>query len=120
MQTIIVRNQTSGSEIGDRIEYAATPLTRLVGLLGKDHVAAGEGLWINPSSGVHTFGMNCAIDVVGLDRSMRVVKLWPRLKPLRMTSISTRIRSVLELAAGEIEARSIQVGDVLSAVTVKK
>jgi uncharacterized membrane protein (UPF0127 family) len=120
MQTIVIHNQTSGAEIGDRIECAATPLTRLIGLLGRNHVAAGEGLWIKPSSGVHTFGMNCAIDVVGLDRSMRVVKLWPRLKPLRMTSISTQIKSVLELAAGEIEARSIQIGDVLSAAVKKK
>ena len=115
MQTVVILNRTTCAEVGQCIKRAETSLTRLVGLLGKTNLEAGEGLWIRPSSGIHTFGMRFAIDVVGLDRNMRVVKLWPRVKPQRMTSISTRVQSVLELAAGEIEARSIQIGHVLHA-----
>ncbi|WP_128912087.1 DUF192 domain-containing protein [Granulicella sibirica] len=120
MQTVVIRNHISGAEIGDRIEYAANSLTRLVGLLGRSTLTAGEGLWIDPSSGVHTIGMRFAIDVVGLDRSMRVIKVWQRLKPQRVTSISTNVRSVLELAAGEIDARSIRLGDVLRATPAQR
>lgn len=113
MQTLAILNRTTRAEIGDRIECADTSLTRLVGLLGRSGLEAGRGIWIRPSSGVHTFGMRFAIDVVGLDQGMRVVKLWPKVKPHRMTSINTKVRSVLELTAGAIELQSIQIGDVL-------
>ena len=66
----------------------------MVGLLGKRGLNAGEGLWIKPSSGVHTLGMMFGIDVIGLDKELRVVKLWPRLVPFRVTSVSLKIRSV--------------------------
>ena len=113
MQMLVILNRTTRADIGDRIECADTSLTRLVGLLGRRGLEAGGGIWIRPSSGVHTFGMRFAIDVVGLDQGMRVVKLWPRIKPHRMTSINPKVRSVLELVAGQIEARAIRVGDTL-------
>lgn len=74
---------------------------------------AEEGLWIRPCSGVHTFGMAFAIDVVGLDGDWRVTKLWQNLRPHRMTSLVPRVRSVIELPAGSIDNRSIHLGDVL-------
>jgi uncharacterized membrane protein (UPF0127 family) len=120
MQTVTITSRDTSIAIGHRIECADTSITRLIGLLGKRTLCAGEGLWIKPSSGVHTFGMRFAIDVVGLDRDMRVVKLWSRVKPQRITCISTRVRSVLELAAGEIEARSLQIGTLLSATPSNK
>lgn len=119
MQTVAILNRLNGVVIGERIGCAQTSITRLVGLLGRSNLEGGEGIWIRPSSGIHTFGMRFAIDVVGLDRDMRVIKLWSRVKPHRVTSVSTRIRSVLELAAGEIAARSIQLGDVLNASPVQ-
>ena len=115
MQNVAILNQTTCAEVGQCIKRAESSLTRLLGLLGKGSLEAGEGIWIRPSSGIHTFGMRFAIDVVGLDREMRVVKLWPRVKPQRMTSVNMAVKSVLELAAGEIEARSIQIGHVLHA-----
>ena len=120
MQTVAILNRRDGVVVGDRIGCAETSITRLVGLLGRRSLKAGEGIWIRPSSGVHTFGMRFAIDVVGLDREMRVVKLWQRVKPHRVTSVSSKIRSVLELAAGEIATRSIQLGDVLNVDPVQR
>ena len=119
MQTVAIRNQGNGVVVGDRIGCAETSITRLVGLLKRTTLARGEGIWIRPSSGIHTFGMRFAIDVVGLDRHMRVVRLWSRVKPFRITSVSPRIKSVLELAAGEIALRSIRLGDVLTAVPLQ-
>ena len=114
MQTVAILNRLNGVVIGHRIGCAETSITRLVGLLGRKNLEAGEGIWIRPSSGIHTFGMRFTIDVVGLDREMRVIKLWSRVKPHRVTSVNTKVRSVLELAAGEIALRSIQLGDVLN------
>ena len=117
MQTVTIRERYTRAAVAHRVECADTSLTRLVGLLGRSVLNAGEGIWIQPSSGVHTFGMRFAIDVVGLDRDMRVVKLWRRVQPHRITSVSTKIRSVLELAAGEIDTRSLKIGQTLYAVS---
>jgi uncharacterized membrane protein (UPF0127 family) len=85
----------------------------MVGLLGRRSLAAGGGLWINPSSGVHTFGMAFSIDVVGLDRNLKVIKLWRCLKPFRLTSVSLKLKSVIELPCGVISHSQLQIGDQL-------
>ena len=111
MRAVTVRNTTRDSLIGDRVIVADTSMTRMFGLLGKRGLDTGEGLWIKPSSGVHTVFMRFTIDVIGLDKEMKVVKLWPDLVPYRLTSVSTRVRSVVELPAGQIAASGVQVGD---------
>lgn len=113
MRAVTVRNTTRDSLIGDRVTVADTSMTRMFGLLGKSGLDAGEGLWIKPSSGVHTVFMRFSIDVIGLDKEMKVVKLWPDLVPYRLTSVSTRVRSVIELPAGQIAATGVQLGDRL-------
>ena len=79
MRVVTVTDETRETVIGSQIEIANTSLSRMFGLLGRRGLSTGEGLWIKPSSGVHTFGMMFAIDVIGLDKNLRVVKLWPRL-----------------------------------------
>ena len=113
MRVVTVTNQTRETVIGNQITIANTSLSRMIGLLRKRGLNAGEGLWITPSSGVHTFGMEFAIDVIGLDKNLRVVKLWPRLVPFRMTSVSLKVSSVIELGAGRIAECQVQVGDLL-------
>lgn len=113
MRVVTVTDTTRGTVIGDRVEVADTSLSRMVGLLGRRGLNAGGGLWIMPSSGVHTLGMMFSIDVIGLDKELRVVKLWPRLVPFRVTSVSLKVRSVVELEAGRIEACQVQLGDLL-------
>ena len=113
MRVVTVTDTTRGTVIGDRIQVAETSLSRMVGLLGKRGLNAGGGLWIRPSSGVHTVGMMFSIDVIGLDKELRVVKLWPNLVPFRVTSVSLKIRSVIELEAGSIAACQVEMGDLL-------
>jgi uncharacterized protein len=108
-----VTNTTRGNTVGDRIELADTSLKRMFGLLGRRGLDAGGGLWIKPSSGVHTVGMSFKIDVVGLDGELRVIKLWRCLVPFRVTSVSLKMRSVLELPCGVISESMMQLGDQL-------
>lgn len=111
--TMSLRNITRSTTIGTRITIADTSLTRLIGLVGKRRLDAGCGLLIRPSSGVHTFGMLFSIDVVALSRSLKVLRLWHRLPPFRVTSISLKTHSILELPAGQISLCRMQVGDQL-------
>ena len=108
-----LRNVTRATTVGTRIAIADTSLTRLQGLLGKRRLDAGCGLLIRPSSGVHTFGMLFSIDVVALSKNLKVLKLWHRLAPFRMTSISLKTHSMLELPAGQISHCEMRVGDQL-------
>ena len=111
-----VTNTTRGTTVGDNIELADTSLKRMFGLLGRRGLDAGGGLWIKPSSGVHTVGMSFGIDVVGLDRDLKVIKLWRCLPPFRVTSVSLKLRSVLELPCGTIAQAQTQVGDQIQIV----
>src|ERR1019366_10741976 len=106
-----VTNTTRGVSVGDSVELADTSLKRMFGLLGRRSLNAGGGLWIKPSSGVHTFGMAFKIDVVGLDRDLKVIKLWRCLAPFRVTSVSLKMKSVLELPCGTISQSQMQLGD---------
>ncbi len=108
-----VTNTTRATVVGDNIELADTSWKRMFGLLGRRGLDAGGGLWIKPSSGVHTFGMAFSIDVVGLDKDLKVIKLWRCLRPFRMTSISLRLGSVVELPCGVIDQSQIKIGDQL-------
>ena len=113
MQTFRLTIEQTGKVIGSHVVCADTSLSRLVGLLGKTELEQGAGVWLQPSSGVHTLGMRFAIDVLGLDEHLRVVRLWAGLQPWRFTCIDLRVRSVVELAQGSIEAHRIAVDDRL-------
>jgi uncharacterized protein len=110
-------NTTRATVIGTRITTADTSLTRLIGLMGRRRLDAGCGLLIKPSSGVHTFGMLFAIDVVALNRDLQVLRLWHRLAPFRVTGIHLKIHSMLELPAGQIRNCHMEVGDQLEIVS---
>lgn len=114
MKQLTVTIPQKSVTIGAHIGLANTSFTRFLGLMGKKSLAPGSGILIRPSSGVHTMFMRIAIDVVGLDRQLRVVKLWPHLRPWRMTTINLKIQSVLELAPGQIERCGIEPGDQLA------
>lgn len=101
-----------GRTVCERCRVAATPLTRLKGLLGRGALARGEGLLIKPAGAVHTCFMRFAIDVVFLDRHLDVLGIASRLPPWRFSG-RRGARLVLELAAGESERRGVRAGDRL-------
>jgi len=95
-------------------------MTRLFGLLGRRGLDAGGGLWIKPSSGIHTFFMLFSIDAVGLDSNLKVIKLWRCLVPWRVTSVSFKMNSVLELPCGVITQSGTEVGDQLQISSISE
>lgn len=116
MQIVAVKDATTGATVGSKIAMAETSWSRLIGLLGKRRLDAGCGLWIRPSSGVHTFGMSFSIDVVTLDKSNKVLRTWRNMRPFRMTSIHLKTHSILELPAGQIDLCGISPGDQMEVV----
>jgi len=89
---------------------AATPLTRMRGLLGRSSLPSGQGILLRPAASVHTFFMRFPIDVVFLDGELRVVEIAADLRPWRAAG-KRGARAVLELPAGECARRGLAVGD---------
>jgi hypothetical protein len=71
----------------------------------------GQGLWINPSHGIHTFAMRFPIDAVYLDRERFVIHIEEELKPWRMAAVRVRAASVLELPIGTVQESLTGLGD---------
>ena len=77
----------------------------------------GEGLWLRPCQGVHTFWMFFPIDVIFLDRQLRIIRLVENLRPFRLTMPVMAAASVIEVAAGTISRLGLQPG---GSITVER
>jgi len=88
---------------GAEFPVAEGLLARGLGLAFLDRDAAGPGLLIPRCRSVHTFGMRFCLDLVFLDRELRVVGERRSVTPRRFAGCR-RADSVLELPAGGEEA----------------
>jgi uncharacterized protein len=114
LRQVEIANVTRGSVLGSEIRVANTGWSRMVGLLRNSNLPPGHGLLIVPSSGVHTIGMRFPIDIVALDRKLRVRGVWEDVGAFRIAAVSFRTHKVLELPAGAIRQSRTQVGDQLA------
>jgi uncharacterized membrane protein (UPF0127 family) len=119
---VYVYNKTRETFIATEALVADGYFSRLVGLIGKTNRWArfGAGLWIVPSCGVHTIGMLFPIDLVFLNKEKEVVHIEEYVRPFRVSKISLKAFSVLELPSHTIFRTGTHVGDKLeisSAIT---
>ena len=106
-------NRTRTTYLATDLLIARTHWTRFRGLMATDssRFTRGQGLWISPSHGIHTFAMRFPIDAVYLDRDRTVVHIEEGLKPWRMAPIRIQAASVLELPTGTISESQTALGD---------
>jgi hypothetical protein len=97
----------------ERCVVADSPWSRMRGLLGRSELPRGEGIYLRPAGSIHTFFMRFPIDVVFVDGDGVVVGVERALKPWR-TAWRKGAKAVLELAAGEADARSLTAGQRLA------
>lgn len=110
---LVCRNRTRDTLLATKAEHARSFSARFVGLMGRRSLPFGEALWIDPCNSIHTFFMRIPIDVVFLDRELRVVRAIPAMVPWRASSIYRKARTVLELPAGTLAASGTSEGDQL-------
>ena len=111
---LVARDDYTGRLLASRVGLAVTRTMRRKGLLGRDGLARGEGLWIAPCRGVHTCGMRFAIDVVALDGNGRVIDQVDAMPPWRLRLPRWGAAGVLELPAGTLAVAGTQVGHTIS------
>lgn len=113
--TVVAIRRQDGNVLCERCTVAETTLRRMRGLLGHRSLGPNEGLLLRPAPAIQTWFLRFPIDAVLLDRDLGVIAVREHMRPFR-TASHHRARSVLELAAGEVERHGIAVGERLRIV----
>lgn len=104
-------NDTKKQVLSDQCRLANTFFKRAIGLLNRNSIRPGEGLLLDNCHGIHTVGMRFPIDVLFLDKGLRVIRVAINLKPFHVGPAVKDAIYVLELPAGTIDQTKTEVGD---------
>jgi uncharacterized membrane protein (UPF0127 family) len=105
-----------GTVICARVSLALNPITRMRGLLGRDALAADEGILLRPAGSIHMLFMRFAIDAIFLDRDLVVIDVARGLRPWQVAA-RRGAKQVIELAEGAADA--VRPGDRLVLATIE-
>jgi len=118
---LVARNVTRSTVLAEHLEPAASLGAKFLGLMGREALPAGAGLWLPESNGIHMMFMRLAIDCVFVGRPLpsedgarSVVAVRRGLRP--WTGVVWLVRGahgVLELPVGTIDASETAVGDLV-------
>jgi uncharacterized protein len=114
---IVVTNLTRQTRLAQNAELADGFISRGRGLLWRNGLDPGGGMWLVPGNRIHMCGMRFAIDVVFLSRKHEVTAVHEEVRPQPVWALwrtwggGRGAHSVLELPLGTIRASSTSVGD---------
>jgi len=107
-------NQTQNFKISESVEVAGNFFSRAKGLMFRTSLKENHSLWIKNCTHVHTFFMRFAIDLIFVDRNLKVQKTYACAKPWRHFFLGTwKSDSVFELPEGTLNKCLVKVGDQL-------
>lgn len=112
---MLLVNVRSDVTIASDVILALTRAERRRGLLGHDSLDRSAALVLSPCWSIHTMFMRFPIDVVFVGREGRAVRIVKELAPWRI-AVAPRAHAAIELPAGSVKARDVQVGDELCLV----
>ena len=95
------------------VTKASHLLEKIRGLIGKDNLSEQEAFWIPSCPSIHTFFMKFPIDVIFVDKNMKVTSCFKGVKPYRIVMGSWKSNSVFEMQAGKLNQLEIKKGDEL-------
>ena len=108
-----LRLEVKGVPVIEHVDVADSFCSRLKGLIGRSDLPAGHALYIPHCNCVHTFFMRFNLDLVFVDRSMRVRKIVRNVPPRRVIAGGLRSAGVLELQSREPLAGPLEAGTLL-------
>jgi uncharacterized protein len=109
MKTIGLQTD-DGRCVARQVRIADTFIARRIAWRREHAIHDQQGLLLIPGGSIHTLGMRFAVDVVFLDRRMRVLRLAPNVGPQSLRLAPSGTARVLELAAGRIAAIGLPIG----------
>ena len=109
-----IDNLTRGTTVAERCRVAGSIFQRIFGLHLLPRLESGGGLLLPGATTIDTAFMGYPIDLVFLDRALRVTRIVPDLPAWRMVARTRGGRDCLELPAGAAAASTTQAGDQLA------
>jgi uncharacterized membrane protein (UPF0127 family) len=110
---VFVYNQTKETFLAFKVRVADSIGGRLIGLLGRKSLQPSCGLWLIPTSCIHTIGMLFPFDVVLIDKNFRVVGVREMVRPFSIVRPRLHAESVIELPVYTIYKSRTEIGDQL-------
>jgi uncharacterized membrane protein (UPF0127 family) len=115
-----VYNHSRESFLSLGVTAADTSFARLKGLIGRLRLRTDDGIWVVPSSGVHTLGVFVPLDLIYLDEKYKVIHLLEYFPTFRIAPLRIRAASVLELPPHTIYSSQTEIGDQLLICSVEE
>lgn len=109
-------NETRHTVLAERAVHAVSFSSRLIGLLNRNKLEAGEGLILDPSNAIHSFFMRFSFDAVFVDKDNKVVGSLRSFKPYRISPVFFAARLTLELPVNTISASATEIGDLIRVI----
>ena len=109
-------NLSKNATLAREAKVAGSFFMRLKGLLGSQEIEPDGGLILLPCDSIHTFFMRFPIDAAFLDKNNRIIKVYPHLKPWRLSGIFFNSTACIELPAGILLATKTQEGDQIQLI----
>jgi uncharacterized membrane protein (UPF0127 family) len=100
-----------GTIIASNVSLAENFWDRLVGYMFRRQPHT-PGILFSPAPSIHTFFMSFNLDVVFMDGTFTIMKIYRNMKPWRHTRFYLKAKNTLELPAGVLPLY-IKEGDVL-------
>lgn len=104
---------TQNLVLAEKVEIASSFWARLKGLLGRKSYSVQTTLWIKDCKSIHTFFMQFPIDVVFVDKNLRVCSVFQNVKPWRMANSYFCANSVFEFASPNKNINRLKKGELL-------
>lgn len=112
MVELIVKNKNLN--LGKDIKLADNMFSRVKGLMFDEKIK-GDGLLIRPCNSIHTFFMKFNIDVIFLNKDLKIVKIIRNMPPWRMSKIYWNAWQVLEFQGGRLSEEIVE-GDYIEEI----
>ena len=96
-------NPTTQEVLANNLKMKDTFFGRLIGLMFKKSLPAGSGIILKPCTQIHTCFMRFNIDVVFLDKNLKVLHIIENMKPWRISPLLLKARYIVELPAGTLK-----------------
>ncbi len=104
-------NKSKESVLAKEVLKPKSFFKRVKGLLGCSCFDSYKTLWITDCSSIHTFFMKFSIDVVFVDKFLKVKKVYQSVPPGKILFGGFQARSVFEFSEGG--AKNVNIGDQL-------
>jgi len=114
---VLLRNARNSIVLAHRIALAVDSKSRRAGLLGREGLDEGNALILAPTSAIHTWFMQFAIDICFVGRDGCVVRAHQDVRPWRIAGAYGAFAAI-ELPSGVLARSGTRRGDALELVSI--